>query len=79
MAACLAASVAGLLLYLNLVFEARHSLLLVIPTPGSVTRLFELIGTGMHDSRRYAPPVPDLPGLLLLAAGGWASPRWSPT
>ena len=30
---CLAASLAGLLLYLNLIFEARHSLLRVIPTP----------------------------------------------
>ena len=68
--ACLAASVAGLLLYLNLVFEARHSLLFVIPTPGSLTRLFELVGTGMNDSKRYAPQVPNLPGLLLLAAGG---------
>ena len=38
--ACLAAGVAGLLLYLNLVFEARHSLLFVIPTPGSLTRLW---------------------------------------
>ena len=69
-AACLAASVAGLLLYLNLVFEARHSLLFVIPTPGSLIRLFELVGTGIDDSRRYAPQVPNLPGLLLLAAGG---------
>jgi transglutaminase-like putative cysteine protease len=69
-AVCLAASVAGLLLYLNLVFEARHSLLFVIPTPGSLIRLFELVGTGMNDSRRYAPQVPNLPGLLLLAAGG---------
>ena len=68
--ACLAAGVAGLLLYLNLVFEARHSLLFVIPTPGSLTRLFELVGTGVSDSKRYAPPVPNLPGLLLLAAGG---------
>jgi len=68
--ACLAAGVAGLLLYLNLVFEARHSLLFVIPTPGSLARLFELVGTGINDSKRYAPPVPNLPGLLLLAAGG---------
>ena len=37
---CLAWSVAGLLLYLNLVFEARHSLLFVIPTPGSISRLY---------------------------------------
>lgn len=68
--ACLAASVAALLLYLNLVFEARHSLLLVIPTSGSLSRLWALAGTGMHDANRYAPPAPGLPGLLLLAAGG---------
>ena len=68
--ACLAASIAGLLLYLNLVFEARHSLLFVIPTPGSMTRLFALVGTGVHESNGHVPPVPDLAGLLLLAAGG---------
>ncbi len=67
---CLAGGVAGLLLYLNLVFEARHSWVLVIPTPGSVSRLWHLIGTGIHDANRYAPPAPHLPGLLLLAAGG---------
>src|SRR6266699_170640 len=68
--ACLAAGVAGLLLYLNLIFEVRHSLLLVIPTPGSLSRLWHLAGTGLHDANRYAPPAPNLPGLLLLAAGG---------
>ena len=68
--ACLAAGAAGLLIYLNLVFEARHSLLFVIPTPDSLARLFELVGTGVNDSKRYAPPVPNLSGLLLLAAGG---------
>ncbi len=67
---CLAASVAGLVLYLNLIFEVRHSLLLVIPTPASLARLWDLMGTGMHDANRYAPPAPSLPGLLLLAAGG---------
>src|SRR4029077_9828860 len=67
---CLAATVVGLLLYLNLVFEVRHSLLLVIPTPTSITRLWHLAGTGLHDANRYAPPAPNLPGLLLLAAGG---------
>ena len=69
-AACLAASVAGLVLYLNLIFEARHSWLAVIPTPGSLSRLAELVGTGMQDSQTYAPQVPNRPGLLLLAAGG---------
>jgi transglutaminase-like putative cysteine protease len=68
--ACLAASLAGLLLYLNLVFEAGHSLLLVIPTPASMSRLWHLVDTGMSDANRYAPPAPDLPGLLILAAGG---------
>ena len=67
---CLAASLAGLLLYLNLIFEVRHSLLLVIPTPTSLSRLWHLAGTGVHDANRYAPPAPSLPGLLLLAAGG---------
>ena len=66
----LAATLAGLLLYLNLVFEARHSLLFVIPTPSSLARLGRLFGTGIHESNRYAPPVPNLPGLLLLAAAG---------
>src|SRR5437016_4271145 len=67
---CLAASVVGLLLYLNLVFEVRHSLLLVIPTPSSLTRLWHLAGTGLHDANRYAPPAPNLPGLLVLGGGG---------
>jgi transglutaminase-like putative cysteine protease len=69
-AVCLAISTAGLLLYLNLVFEVRHSWLLIIPTPGSVSRLWDLAGTGMTDASRYAPPAPELSGLVLLAAGG---------
>jgi transglutaminase-like putative cysteine protease len=67
---CLVIGVAGLLLYLNVLFEARHSWLLVIPTPGSVSRLWDLAGTGMTDASRYAPPAPELPGLVLLATGG---------
>ena len=67
---CLVISVAGLLLYLNLVFEARHSWLLVIPTPGSLSRLWDLAGTGMTEASRYAPPAPQLRGLVLLATGG---------
>ena len=67
---CLAISAAGLLLYLNLVFEARHSWLLIIPTPGSLSRLWDLAGTGMTEAGRYAPPAPELRGLVLLAVGG---------
>jgi transglutaminase-like putative cysteine protease len=68
--ACLVAGVAGLLLYLNLIFEVRHSWAFVIPTPGSLSRFWDLICAGMHDASRYAPPAPDRPGLMLLAAGG---------
>ncbi len=68
--ACLAATMAGLLLYLNLVFEARHSLAFVIPTPSSLASLGRLFSTGIDKSNQYAPPVPNLPGLLLLAAAG---------
>ena len=68
--ACLAVGVASLLLYLNLVFEAGHSLLLVIPTPGSVASLWDLAGTGFNEANRYAPPVPNLSGLLLLTVAG---------
>ena len=60
--ACLAAGVAGLLLYLNLVFEARHSLLYVIPTPGSLARLWDLAGAGLHDANRYHRPCRTCPG-----------------
>ena len=69
-AVCVAACVVALVLYLNMIFEARHSWLLVIPTPNSVVRLWDLAGTGMHEANRYAPPAPNLSGLLLLAAGG---------
>jgi transglutaminase-like putative cysteine protease len=68
--ACLAAGVAALLLYLNLVFEGRHSLLYVIPTSGSLARLWDLAGAGLADAHRYHQPAPDLPGLILLAAAG---------
>jgi len=68
--ACLAIGIVALILYLNLIFEVRHSWALVIPTPGSLSRLWDLIGTGIHDANRYAPPAPHRPGLLLLAAGG---------
>ncbi len=67
---CLAISLLGLLLYLNLVFEARHSWIGFIPTPGSVSRLLRLAGTGFTDSRKYAPAVQELPALVLLSTAG---------
>jgi transglutaminase-like putative cysteine protease len=59
-----------MLLYLNVVFVARYSLLFVIPTPSSVARLRDLVAAGLHDRTAYAPPVPSVPGLLLPAVAG---------
>jgi transglutaminase-like putative cysteine protease len=67
---CLAASLVSLLLYLNLVFEAGRSVLGLIPTPDSLSGLLSLVGTGMTDANKYAPPVPNLHSLLVLATGG---------
>jgi transglutaminase-like putative cysteine protease len=66
---CLLIVVAGLLLYLNLVFEARYSWV-IIPSGDSLTRLGQLASLGITDTRRYAPPAPARPDLVLLAAGG---------
>jgi transglutaminase-like putative cysteine protease len=66
---CLAAGLAGLLLYLNAVFSSG-SLLGVIPTGSSLRLLWDLAGQGFSESAHYAPPVPQLNGMLLLAVGG---------
>jgi transglutaminase-like putative cysteine protease len=60
----------GLLLYLNLGFESARSLLHVLPTPSSLSSLWGLAGQGINESARYAPPVPELRGMLLLVVGG---------
>jgi transglutaminase-like putative cysteine protease len=67
---CLAASLAALLLYLNLVFAASRSWLGVIPTTSSLGYLRDVASQGTVDADRLSPPVPVTPGLLLLAAGG---------
>jgi transglutaminase-like putative cysteine protease len=67
---CLLGGVIGLVLYLNLRFEAGQSLLLVIPTPGSLSALMHLVSQGMSDASAFAPPAPPTRGLLLLASAG---------
>ena len=67
---CLAAGLVALLLYLNLVFAHSKSLLLVVPTPASARLLGHLVNQGFDEASRYAPPVPELTPMLLLAAGG---------
>jgi transglutaminase-like putative cysteine protease len=69
-AVCLAGAVVGLLLYLNLRFEAARSLLFLIPSPSSLAALAHLAGLGLSESNAYAPPVPPDDGMLLLASAG---------
>ena len=67
---CLFAGLVALLLYLNLVFAHGRSLGGVLPTPASARLLGHLVSQGFSEAGRYAPPVPELTPMLLLAAGG---------
>jgi transglutaminase-like putative cysteine protease len=67
---CVAAGLALLLIYLNLVFSRENSFLAVVPTPASLSHLRDLAGNAVSESGKYAPPVPELSGMVLLAAGG---------
>ncbi len=67
---CLLGGLVALLLYLNLAFSNARSFLHVLPTPASTRQLFDLAGQGFNEASRYAPPVPELRGMLLLAAAG---------
>jgi len=67
---CMLGGLAGLLLYLNVGFESARSWLYVVPTPTSLRLLWDLATTGFQESSKYAPPVPELPGMMLLAAAG---------
>src|SRR5579863_3708070 len=66
----LLAGVLALLLYLNLAFANARSLYHLLPTPGSLAALWHTAGQGFSQASAYAPPVPGLRGMLLLAAGG---------
>ena len=72
LAVCLAAGAAALLLYLNVLFAAGHSWLLVVPNRTSLSYLWQLAAQGMTDADRFSPPVPPTPGLVLLATAGIA-------
>ncbi|HET6189211.1 MAG TPA: transglutaminase domain-containing protein, partial [Trebonia sp.] len=67
---CVAGTLAGLLLYLNLVFSNGRSWGHLLPTATSLRLLWDLAGQGFHESSKYAPPVPALSGMVLLAAAG---------
>ena len=67
---CVVGSLAGLLLYLNLVFSNGRSWGHLLPTATSLRLLWDLAGQGFRESAKYAPPVPALSGMVLLAAAG---------
>jgi transglutaminase-like putative cysteine protease len=66
----LLAGVVALLLYLNLAFANARSLYHLLPTPRSIAALWDTAGQGFHQAAIYAPPVPELRGMVLLAAAG---------
>jgi transglutaminase-like putative cysteine protease len=66
----LLAGAVALLLYLNLAFSTAKSLWHLLPTPASLAALLNIAGQGFNEASRYAPPVPELRGMLLLAAAG---------
>jgi transglutaminase-like putative cysteine protease len=67
---CLIGGLVALLLYLNLVFAHSRSFGGVVPTPASTRLLGHLVSQGFNEASKYAPPVPELTPMLLLAAGG---------
>lgn len=64
------ASLAGLLLYLTIVFAGPEALARVVPTRASLHHLWWLAQQGMAESAKYSPPAPDRHGLMLLAVAG---------
>jgi transglutaminase-like putative cysteine protease len=69
-AVCFLASACGLVLYLNAAFSGGQSVLGVVPTGSSLAALLHLAGQGFTEASRYAPPVPPVRGIMLLAVTG---------
>jgi transglutaminase-like putative cysteine protease len=68
--ACFLAALAGLLLYLNVLFAGPQSFYWLIPTPTSLGHLLLMVGLANSETTRFAPPVPATNEIALLAAGG---------
>jgi transglutaminase-like putative cysteine protease len=66
----LAGGLAALHLYVTVVYAADQAFLGIVPTPGSFTRVADLVGEGWHAANTYAAPVPLVPGISLLATLG---------
>jgi transglutaminase-like putative cysteine protease len=69
-AVCVLAGLAGLLLYLNLLFAPGQSWFAIIPNAASLTHVWHVAVSGTTDADRFSPPVPITTGLLLLSTAG---------
>jgi len=67
---CFLAALAGLFLYLNVLFAGPESFHWLIPTPASVGHLLLMVGLANSETVRFAPPVPATNEITLLAAAG---------
>jgi transglutaminase-like putative cysteine protease len=67
---CFLAALAGLFLYLNIVFAGPQSLYRLIPTPASVHHLMTLVALANAQTSKFAPPAPASRGIVLLTAAG---------
>ena len=67
---CFLAALAGLFLYLNVLFAGPQSFHWLIPTPASAGHLLLMVGLANSETTRFAPPVPATNELSLLAAAG---------
>jgi transglutaminase-like putative cysteine protease len=66
----LSLGVLALLLYLNIAFSNARSLGHLLPTPASLAALGHVARQGFSEASSYAPPVPELRGMVLLATAG---------
>jgi hypothetical protein len=67
---CFLAAIGAEFLYLNAVFAGRESWGGLLPTSASLHHLQLLLKQAMHDTHKYAPPVPPRPGIMLLTVAG---------
>src|SRR5215472_4826305 len=67
---CFAAAIAGEFAYLNILFARHQSWAGLVPTGASVHYLRLLVAQATTETSKYAPPVPDRPGIVLLTAAG---------
>src|SRR5262249_13730716 len=67
---CYLAGLAGVLLYVNLLFAGPQSFLGLIPTPPSLHHVSVLAQRANSQMASFAPPVPPTRGILVLSTAG---------